>query len=105
MVKSKAELMEQIKTLVGNDTSDTSLELIANISDTIDDYESKVANNDGENWKKKFEENDAQWRQKYRDRFFSPVDSKQPADNPTQVEETDDTDEPKLKTDYNELFK
>lgn len=72
MIKSKSEILDAIKTKFNGDTSDETIGLIEDISDTMDDYDSKVA--DSTDWKKKFEENDAQWRQKYTDRFFNSGD-------------------------------
>ena len=104
-VKQKTEIMEQVKTILGEDTSDNALALIADLSDTIDDYEKRVQGTDAESWKKKYEDNDKMWREKYRERFFSGGDQ-------TETEEEDDDknlnkgkNEPELKTDFNELFK
>lgn len=66
-VKTKEELLTAIRAKVGEDSGDETLALIEDISDTID----SMNNNDKENWKQKYEDNDAAWRQKYRDRFFS----------------------------------
>lgn len=67
-VKTKDELLDSIKTLLADDASDESIALLEDISDTFDEQKTKT---DAEDWKKKYEENDREWRQKYRDRFFS----------------------------------
>lgn len=67
---TKEDLMKQLKTFIGENTSDEALSFVENVSDTIDELHNK-ANGDGEDWKKKYEENDAEWRQRYTDRFFS----------------------------------
>lgn len=72
MIKKKSELLDSIKAKFGDDTSDEAIALIEDVSDTLDDYDSKVA--DSTDWKQKYEENDAQWRQKYTDRFFNSGD-------------------------------
>ena len=64
-VRSYDDLMTMIKNKIGDDTSDESITLIEDFTDT---YNSLT---DGENWKTKYEENDAMWRQRYKDRFFS----------------------------------
>lgn len=79
MIKTKEEILNYIKEILKDDTSDSALSLIEDLSDTLDN----VKTSDETDWKTKYEENDAQWRQRYRDRFFS---------KPAQ-EETDDTDE------------
>lgn len=104
-VKQKTEIMEQVKTILGEDTSDNALALIADLSDTIDDYEKRVQGTDAEGWKKKYEDNDKMWRERYRERFFSGGDN---TDNKDQDEDKDldsNKKEPELKTDFNELFK
>ena len=94
MVKSKDELLTDIKTRLGDDTSDEAIALIENISDTIDNLESKA--NDTTDWKVKYEENDNAWRTKYRERFFN-ADTQQEDD-----EEFEETETPKT---FDDLFK
>lgn len=68
-IKTTEELMESVRTRLGDDQSDEALALLEDISDTLGDMQSRTAG--GEDWKKKYETNDAEWRQKYRDRFFN----------------------------------
>lgn len=68
-VRSKEELMKSIRARIGDDQSDEAIALLEDVADTYADMETR-ANGDGEDWKAKFEANDAAWRQKYRDRFF-----------------------------------
>ncbi len=65
-VKSIEEIMGALRARVGEDTSDETLAFVEDVSDTL----SSLSN--AEDWKKKYEENDAEWRNKYRDRFFNP---------------------------------
>ena len=67
-VKSKEELLESIKGLLADDTSDESIALLEDITDSFDAQKKET---EAEDWKKKYEDNDREWRQKYRDRFFS----------------------------------
>ena len=69
-VRTKEEILTSIRSRFGDDTSDDTLALVEDITDTLTDFENK-ANNDNTNWKKKYEDNDEAWRKKYRDRFFS----------------------------------
>lgn len=71
-VKSKAEILEALKSRL-DDTSDETLALIEDVSDTLNNAETE--NKDNTDWKTKYEENDKKWRQKYRDRFFGSTDS------------------------------
>lgn len=66
-VKTKAELLEAIRGVVGESTDDSALSIIEDVSDSFDSLEAES----GTDWKQKYEQNDATWRQKYRDRFFS----------------------------------
>ena len=70
-IKTKEELLSSIKTVLGDNTDDNTLSLFEDISDTYDDISNK-AKGDGKDWKAEYEKNDAQWRQKYHDRFFNP---------------------------------
>ena len=69
-IKTREEILSAISAKFGDDTSDETLALVEDITDTITDFENKTKNN-GENWEQKYKENDAAWRKKYRDRFFS----------------------------------
>lgn len=68
MIKTREELMTMITARVGEDTSDEAISFMEDITDTLNDYESKIAG-DGTDWKSKYEENDRQWREKYIARF------------------------------------
>ena len=93
-VLTRDELMTAIRTCIGEDTSDEALSFIENMEDTINDYENK-AKNDGVKWKEKYEQNDKEWRTKYKERFFS-------GDNNQDIDVPDD--KPKRMT-FDELFK
>lgn len=68
MIKTREELMTMITARVGEDTSDEAISFMEDITDTLNDYENKLAG-DGTDWKSKYEENDRQWREKYIARF------------------------------------
>lgn len=63
-IKTKDELLEKIRLIVKDDASDDVLSLIEDISDTI-------SSNNGEDWQRKYEDNDRAWRERYRDRFYN----------------------------------
>lgn len=69
-VLEKTKLMEQLKAFIGDNTSDDALSFVEDVSDTFDDLHNK-ATGDGKDWKAEYEKNDAEWRQRYKDRFFS----------------------------------
>lgn len=96
-VKEKSVLMEQLKTILGDNISDDALSLVEDVSDTIDDLHNK-AQGDGEDWEKKYKENDAMWRERYKERFFNGTpdgtgdgkpDKTEPEIDPEPEDETD----------------
>lgn len=68
-VLNKEAFMNTLKSKIGDDTSEDAIKFLEDMADTYADLEGRI----GEDWKTKYEENDKQWRQKYRDRFFSGV--------------------------------
>lgn len=78
---SKDELIEKVKKYVGDRTDDETIEIIEDISDSIDP-------SDADEWKKKYEENDKMWRDKYISRFFgkNAEENEDPADEDDEKE-------------------
>lgn len=75
---SKDELIEKVKKYVGDRTDDETIEIIEDISDSID-------SSDTDEWRQKFEENDKMWRDKYISRFLEKKEDE--LDTPTEHEE------------------
>lgn len=98
-VLSKEDFMSRVQTIVGEDKSDESLALIEDMADTYNDLESKASSNDGEDWKAKYDELDASWREKYSARFFDGAGSSDEGGSEPPKEEDDET--PKT---YEDLF-
>lgn len=96
-VKTREEILESFKTRLGENPDDESISFLEDVTDTLNDFE-KRANGDGIDWKSKYEENDANWRKKYTERFFS--DEPEPNPKLNQKPEPDDT--PKT---FSDLFK
>lgn len=73
--------LEELLSDVGEGTDDNTLALLENIRDTYNDLSSKAS--DPENWKQRYEDNDKEWRKKYRDAFMNPpVDNSPPDPDP-----------------------
>lgn len=68
-IKSREDLLKSLNTLIGDNSSDENLAILEDVTDTLKDYEEKTA--DQTDWKTKYEQNDADWRKKYKDRFLS----------------------------------
>lgn len=96
---SKEEFLARIKERIGEDMSDDTIKFVEDMSDTYDDMYERA--NGQDDWKRKYEENDKSWREKYSSRFFSG--------HVTTPEEVKDEQEENVKDDgekrsYEELF-
>lgn len=94
-VKTREEILAEVKARVGEQTDDETIAFLEDVTDTLSDLETK-AKGDGTDWKAKYEENDAGWRKKYTERFYS-------SDPNTDPEQPKPDDTPKPKT-FAELF-
>lgn len=94
-VVDRDELIKRFSELLTDDTSDEVIKLTEDLSDTLNDYDKRV--NDKEDWKTKFEENDAEWRKKYKERFLNTSNSEE--------DDNQDPDEDDYKNvTFNDLF-
>lgn len=94
-IVSKEDLIKRLSEKFGDDNSDEVIQLTEDLSDTLNDFDSRI--NDTEDWKSKFEENDNMWRKKYKDRFLEPSDS-----NDNENHEQDDDENTNVT--FNDLF-
>lgn len=95
-VKNLNEIMDSVKARIGEDTSDEALAFIEDISDTLNDFATRVS--EAGDWKRKYEENDSSWRKKYQERFF------QGTPDDTIITDPEPEPEPKAPTTFEELF-
>lgn len=67
-IRTREELMAQLQTMVGEDTSDETLSFIQDVSDTLgaDNSAQRITELETQ-----LEEQDKEWRKKYRDAFFT----------------------------------
>lgn len=70
MILSKEDFILRISERLGEDNSDETLAFIEDATDTLNDYEERLLSTDNEDWKSKYNELDASWRKRYRERFF-----------------------------------
>ena len=96
-VKTREEILESFKTRLGENPDDDSISFLEDFTDTLDDFE-KRAKGDGTDWKSKYEENDANWRKKYTERFFSV----EPEPEPKLESKPEPDDTPRT---FSDLFK
>ena len=95
MIKTKDEIISMISARIGEDNSDEAIGLLEDVTDTLTDYETRTA--DSTNWKERYEANDKEWRDKYKERFMSGDSSKD-----EQI--IDEEKEPERKYTFEELF-
>lgn len=55
-IKSIDEILNAVKERIGDDTSDSAISFVEDISDTLNSLSEQ------ENWKQKYEQNDSEWR-------------------------------------------
>lgn len=94
-IKSREELLKSLNTLIGDNSTDENLAILEDVTDTLKDYESKTA--DQTDWKTKYEQNDAEWRKKYRERFTSGEEIKE--------EQEEDVEKDSKPLTFDSLFK
>lgn len=87
-VRTRDELITAVNTIIGETPDDNGLSLLEDISDTFASYD------DTEDWKTKYEENDAEWRKRYKERF----------EGKNVIVEENEDDDKKEKTKFEELF-
>lgn len=91
-VLTREELLARIDRINTDKESDDYISLLEDVSDTYDSMSG------GEDWKSRYEQNDREWREKYRSRFFdAPVSD-------TGYQEEEVTEEEVASTDYNDLW-
>ena len=86
MVLTKEEFLSKIKERIDESPTDDDISFVEDMTDTIDSL------SQGDDWQKKYEENDAMWRKKYTERFFTP-DKETEKETEKEPEETKDSEE------------
>ena len=92
-VLSREDLMKRLNEALGDD-ADVSI-----MEDVADTYDAVADHSDADEWERRYNENEAAWRKRYRDRFESGT----PDPTGTNTEEDQQEDEIKVKT-FDELF-
>lgn len=97
-VVNKDTIMERLRENFNDNDSDDVLGLLEDLTDTLNDYQSRLEENG--DWKERYEQNDREWRQKYKDRFFN----NDPEPDPEPEPEPDKDPEQATPTTFEELF-
>lgn len=80
-IRTRDEILESVRSRLGDNTDDESIAFLEDITDTLNDYETRIAGG-GIDWKARYEENDATWRKKYTDRFYNNESEQEPNKDP-----------------------
>lgn len=99
MIISREELISAAREIFGEDSTDEQITFIENLSDTVSDFEERITSSG--DWKTRYEENDANWRKRYTERFVNPSATHEEIIN-KQKEDVIDDGAPKS---FSELFK
>lgn len=99
-VLNKEQFLARLQERIGEDTSDEAMTFIEDMTDTFNDMETRSSGQNDEQWKRKYEELDKSWREKYKARFFNSETT--PADVKDE-QESDVKDDAEEKT-YADLF-
>ena len=93
--RSKDELLAALRGVLGENQTDEAIALIEDVTDTFDAP--------AEDWEQKYKDNDAAWRKKYTDRFFSSGEVDQGSGSNTETVINSDEEQKPLT--YDDLFK
>ena len=100
-VRTREELLKIVRGDVKDNTDDT-LQLLEDVDGIFKDFAEKSKDETG--WKAKFEENDKEWRTKYKERFMSGGDDEKKDVNPTTADEKKEEENEDEKETFNDLF-
>lgn len=68
MVRTREELLNQLREMIGDSTEDNALALLEDVTDTMTDLETRAADNT--DWHSRYDTLDSEWRERYKARFF-----------------------------------
>ena len=95
MKLTKEQLMDKLKEYVGDKTDDATIELLEAVTDSIPE-------SDGEDWKAKYDQLDADWRKRYTERFYSTPEGE---DKPPEGGNNDEPEDNGEDVTIDDLFK
>lgn len=95
-VLSREDLMKRLNEALGEDADVTILE------DVADTYDAAADHSDAAEWERKYNENEAAWRKRYRERFESGTPDSGNVSRETSVPD-EENEEIKVKS-FDELF-
>lgn len=101
MFLERDNFFEKVKEIVGDRTDETAIAFIEDATETYDTLTDRAEGGEVEEWKRKYEQNDKMWSERYKERFFN---GKPPKYKRTETTEIDDNGEYKQNITIDELF-
>lgn len=100
MVRTRDEILNSLRSVLGEENnSDETLSLLEDVTDTINDLETKATGTINVKETPEYKELEDTWRKRYRDRFFAAV--KDDPDDPDDHGDPKPDDSPKT---FDQLF-
>lgn len=90
MKLNREEFMSAISAIVGERTDDEAISFVENMSDTYDAFGDSEKDKKIEELKKRLEDTEQAWRNKYRNRFYGGTDEEENPSNQSLEEDKDD---------------
>ena len=101
-IKTREELLQSINERLSDDSSDEALTLLEDVTDTLNDYDTRLS--DSTDWKQRYEDNDKEWREKYKSRFTNGTVGEEGNEKDNNKNKQKEDEEEKHYT-FDELFK
>ena len=103
-VRSKEEIIDMLKGITGEDTSDAVIAVLEDVTDTFDDLVTK--SKDYIELESKYNELDASWRKRYTERFYNvSAHGEEILDPIDDIDDPDPEDTEEKITTFDGLFK
>lgn len=105
-IRNREEFINELKARYKDSTEDDVLQMIVDIDDTLNDYETRVTavTNARDDWERKYNENETAWIKRYRDRFFNKITDEDVVINPTDNEKDKDVEKDPEEIKIDDLF-
>lgn len=71
MFLTRDEYFNRINEMLKDSDDENSIKFLEDLTDTYNGLEDRARESENNDWKKRYEENDAAWKKRYKDRFFS----------------------------------
>lgn len=70
-ILNREDFFARLHERIGNDSTDEGIKFLEDFTDTFNSLEKRAADNESDDWKRKYEELNDTWKKRYTHRFFS----------------------------------